>query len=208
MSSPNTITLLEAIKNRRSLHTLSDDIDVSDSRIEEILRDAVLHAPSPFNCQAARVVLLVKDEHKKFWDMAFEVAKASMAPPVFAAAIEPRIKLFRAAYGTILFYDDPDVLHDMAQKRPMLKDHLPQWIDHSNGMLQYAVWTMLIAEGLGCNLQHYNPMVNARASQEWNIPATWSLKAQMVFGTPAGPLIQKTSEPLEKRIFTHGTTKR
>ncbi|TRX89606.1 hypothetical protein FHL15_009515 [Xylaria flabelliformis] len=195
MSSPETLTLLEAIKNRRSLHTLSDDIKVSDSRIEEILRDAVLYAPSPFNSQSARVVLLVKDEHKKFWDMAFEVAKAAVAPPVFAAAYEPRIKLFRAAYGSILFYDDPATLHEMAEKRPMLKDHLPQ------------LWTMLTAEGLGCNLQHYNPMVDARASQQWNIPATWSLKAQMVFGTPAGPLMQKNSEPLEKRIFTHGTTK-
>ncbi|KAI0553051.1 nitroreductase [Xylaria curta] len=207
MSSPETLTLLEAIKNRRSLHTLSDDIRLSDSRIEEILRDAVLHAPSPFNSQSARVVLLVKDEHKKFWDMAFEVAKAAVAPPAFAAAYEPRIKLFRAAYGSILFYDDPAALQEMAEKRPMLKDHLPQWMDHANGMLQYAVWTMLTAEGLGCNLQHYNPMVDARASQQWNIPATWSLKAQMVFGTPAGPLMEKKSEPLEKRIFTHGTTK-
>ncbi|GAW19224.1 hypothetical protein ANO14919_087090 [Xylariales sp. No.14919] len=42
----------------------------------------------------------------------------------------------------------------------MLKDKFPQWLDHANGMLQYAVWTMLAAEGLGCNLQHYNPMVD------------------------------------------------
>lgn len=103
MSSPSTLTLLEGIKNRRSLHKLSDDIKVSDSRIEEILRDAVLHSPSPFNSQTGRVVLLVKGEHRKFWDMAFEVAKAAVPPPVFEAAYEPRIKLFRAAYGTVSF---------------------------------------------------------------------------------------------------------
>ncbi|KAI0437261.1 nitroreductase [Xylaria telfairii] len=205
MSSP--VTLLEAIKNRRSLHKLSDDIKVSDSRIEQILHDAVLHSPSPFNCQSGRVVLLVKEEHKKFWDIAFEVAKATVAPPIFAAAYEPRIKLFRASYGSILFYDDPAALQEMVEKRPMLKDLLPQWVEHATGMLQYAVWTMLTAEGLGCNLQHYNPMVNARASEQWNIPATWVLKGQMVFGTPAGPLIEKHVEPAEKRIFTHGTNK-
>ncbi|KAI0902903.1 nitroreductase [Ustulina deusta] len=205
MSSPSTLTLLEGIKNRRSLHKLSDDIKVSDSRIEEILRDAVLHSPSPFNSQTGRVVLLVKGEHRKFWDMAFEVAKAAVPPPVFEAAYEPRIKLFRAAYGTILFYDDPATLEAMAEKRPLLKDHLPQWMEHANGMLQYAVWTMLTAEGLGCNLQHYSPMVNARTSEQWNIPASWLLKAQMVFGAPAGLPLDKEYEPLEKRVFTYGT---
>jgi predicted oxidoreductase (fatty acid repression mutant protein) len=101
-------------------------------------------------------------------------------------------------------------------------------MDHANGMLQYAgkfapnlrinspvlvyaddkglvVWTMLSAEGLGCNLQHYNPMVSARTSEQWNIPTTWLLKAQMVFGTPAGPPIQeKVFEPVEKRMVTYG----
>lgn len=68
-----------------------------------------------------------------------------------------------------------------------------------------TVWTMLAAEGLGCNLQHYNPMVDARAVQEWNIPATWLLKAQLVFGTPAGPPIQdKKFEAVEKRMFSYG----
>ncbi|KAI1122691.1 nitroreductase [Nemania abortiva] len=205
MSSSSELTLAEGIKNRRSLHVLSDDVKVPDSRVEEILRHAILHSPSPFNCQSGRAVLLVKEEHKKFWDMAFEVAKAAVAPPIFAAAYEPRIKLFRAAYGTILFYDDPAPVNAIAEKRPLLKDHLPQWMDHANGMLQYAVWTMLAAEGLGCNLQHYNPMVNARASELWNIPDTWLLRAQMVFGTPAGPpMLEKQFEPVEKRLFTYG----
>ncbi|KAI1110723.1 nitroreductase [Nemania sp. NC0429] len=205
MSSANTITLFEAIETRRSLHKLSDDVKVPDSRVEEIIRHALLHSPSPFNTQTGRTVLLVRDEHKKFWDVAFEVAKASVAPPIFAAAYEPRIKMFRAAYGTILFYDDPAPIQEIERKMPMLKSHLPQWMDHANGMLQYAVWTMLAAEGLGCSLQHYNPMVDARAAQEWEIPATWLLKAQMVFGTPAGPPIQdKTYEPVEKRMFSHG----
>jgi uncharacterized protein len=103
MSSPSALTLVEAIEKRSSLHNLSEDIKISDSRVQEILRHAVLHSPSPFNSQSARVVLLVKDEHKKFWDMAHEVAKATVAPPVFEKAYEPRIKLFRAAYGTVSF---------------------------------------------------------------------------------------------------------
>lgn len=101
MSSANTTPLVEAIENRRSLHNLSDDVKVPDSRIQELIRHALLHSPSPFNTQSGRTVLLVRDEHRKFWDIAFEVAKASVALPVFTAAYEPRIKMFRAAYGTV-----------------------------------------------------------------------------------------------------------
>lgn len=35
-------------------------------------------------------------------------------------------------------------------------------------MLQ-LVWTLLEAEGLGCNLQHYNPMIDARISEQQNV---------------------------------------
>jgi uncharacterized protein len=101
MASSNGLTLAEGIKNRRSLHKLSDDINVSNSRIEEIIRHAILHSPSPFNCQSGRTVLLVKEEHKKFWDIASEVAKSALPPPAFKAVFEPRIKMFRAAYGTV-----------------------------------------------------------------------------------------------------------
>ncbi|KAL4785241.1 Nitroreductase-like protein [Aspergillus varians] len=71
-------------------------------------------------------------------------------------------------------------------------------------MHQFAVWTLLEAEGLGANLQHYNPMLETRASEEWNIPGDWSLKAQLVFGKPNGPAREKTVEPLEKRLFVYG----
>lgn len=63
---------------------------------------------------------------------------------------------------------------------------------------------MLEAEGLGCNLQHYNPMIDARVAEQWNIPTEWSLKAQMVFGKPAGPPREKEFEPVENRVFFHG----
>jgi predicted oxidoreductase (fatty acid repression mutant protein) len=72
-------------------------------------------------------------------------------------------------------------------------------------MLQYAVWTMLTAEGLGVNLQHYNPMVDSAAAKQWDNPADWTLKAQMVFGKPAGPrIVEKEFEPVDGRIIVFG----
>lgn len=72
-------------------------------------------------------------------------------------------------------------------------------------MLQFAVWTMLEAEGLGANLQHYNPLVDAKVAEEWNLPLTWKLSAQLVFGgkttEDAG---EKTFTPLEEKFKVFG----
>ncbi|KAK3370722.1 Nitroreductase-like protein [Lasiosphaeria ovina] len=207
MSSPSasTLALAEAFKNRRSTHTLSDDITLPDARIQEIIHDAVKHSPSPFNYQGSRVVLLVKAEHHKFWDIARKVAQTKMPAQVFKERYEARIDMFRAAYGTVLFFAAGSRLKDLQTQYPLIGDLLPQWEEHMSGMLQYAVWNMLTSEGLGCNLQHYNPMVNTRVAEEWKLPADWSLKAQMVFGKPVGELREKTFEPVEgTRFFVHG----
>ena len=56
----------------------------------------------------------------------------------------------------------------------------------SDGMTQYAIWTALEAEGLGANLQHYNPLIDQKVATEWKVPESWELSAQMVIGEPAG----------------------
>lgn len=68
------------------------------------------------------------------------------------------------------------------------------------------VWTALEAEGLGCSLQHYNPLIDLRVQTEWNVPTTWNMKSQLVFGkpTPGASLRDKTFNPLEDRIKVYG----
>ncbi len=112
--SANTVSLFEAIKQRCSLHTLTSDVSISDARIQEIVREAILRAPTPFNCQSGRAVVLLNDEHKKFWDIAHDAAKASVPPQAFEKAFEPRVKMFRAAYGTVYHTKKPTRLGDFA----------------------------------------------------------------------------------------------
>jgi uncharacterized protein len=104
MPSTKSTPLIDAIRARGSLHVLSDDNIgeiISDARIQEIVREGLLHSPTPFNCQSGRVVVLLKAEHKKFWDLAYESAKAAVPLQVFEKNFEPRIKMFRAGYGTV-----------------------------------------------------------------------------------------------------------
>jgi predicted oxidoreductase (fatty acid repression mutant protein) len=71
-------------------------------------------------------------------------------------------------------------------------------------MHQYAVWTALDAEGLGANLQHYNPLIDTKVAAQWNIPKDWELSGQLVFGTPVGGPSKKTFTSVEERFKSFG----
>jgi predicted oxidoreductase (fatty acid repression mutant protein) len=71
-------------------------------------------------------------------------------------------------------------------------------------MLQHVLWTALEAEGLGANLQHYNPLVDAKVAEQWNLPTTWKLTAQLVFGGKTAEAGEKKFEPLETKLKVFG----
>ncbi len=67
-------------------------------------------------------------------------------------------------------------------------------------MLQCVVWTGLEAGGLGASLQHYGGLIEQQVIQEWNVPTTWKLIAQLPFGKPTAEPGVKEFKPLEERI--------
>ncbi|KAI4251603.1 MAG: hypothetical protein L6R35_007606, partial [Caloplaca aegaea] len=108
----------------------------------------------------------------------------------------------------ILFYEDTDVIREFQAKFKTYEAKFPEWSDQTSGMHQFTIWTALEAEGLGVNLQHYNPLIDVRFQTEFNVPPTWSMKAQMVFGTPTeGPAVpddKKEFKPVEERMKVYG----
>jgi len=66
------------------------------------------------------------------------------------------------------------------------------WSEHSTAIAQFAVWTALSEQGIGASLQHYNPIVDAEVAQAFDIPASWKLRAQLVFGSIEAPAGEKT----------------
>ena len=92
----------------------------------------------------------------------------------------------------------------MEEEWKVFAEHFATWATQSDAMLQFTLWTAFEAEGLGANLQHYNPLVNERVKKEWGIPEKWKLNAQLVVGGRAGEPGPKTQKPLEERVFVHG----
>lgn len=175
--------LLEGLKTRRSYYGISKDKVVSEDKINEIVKDAVKYTPSSFNSQSARVVLLMNEQHDRFWDITMEALRKIVPQDQFAST-EEKINAFKSGYGTVLFYEDQEVVEGLMTNFELYKDNFPVWSLQSSGMLQIVVWTALENEGLGASLQHYQELIDGDVKKEWNIPSSWKLLAQMPFGKP------------------------
>lgn len=178
----------EATALRRSLRALEPRSPVPDRVIVAVAMEALLTVPSAFNNQAARLAVLLGADHARLWSFTGQQLEAKIGSERYNAGTKERIDAFReGGYGTILFFDDEAVGRQLSEgeKTPeMYRDKGEEWVQQSQGMHQYFVWVALEALGLGANLQHYNPLIDEDVRRTWSMPATWKLKAQMVFGVP------------------------
>ncbi|CAK4031084.1 nitroreductase HBN1 [Lecanosticta acicola] len=201
------LSFLDAVAHRRTIYGLNKSSTVPDARIKEIVTQTIKDVPSSFNSQSARIVVLVKEDHDKFWQFVTDILKAHV-PEAKWEHTKQRMDMFAAAYGTILFYEDPEPIKALQSKFPQYADKFPQWSEHTSAMHQYVLWTALEAEGLGCNLQHYNPLADQKVSEHFGVPLEWSQKAQLVFGEPADAkrenLQERTFQPVEERVKFFG----
>lgn len=184
---------------RRSYYAIGKSSPISDTCLLELIKDTIKHTPSAFNMQSQRVIVLLATQHDVFWDIVMEELRKKVVEDKFAP-VKAKIESFKAGYGTILFFDDTAITQRFAKKFRSYEEHFSAWAEQGNGMLQYAVWTLLESEGFGANLQHYNPLVDERVKKQWKIPNSWRFIAQMPFGMPMEDPKEKSFECIENRM--------
>ncbi|PJK02549.1 nitroreductase family protein [Lysobacteraceae bacterium NML75-0749] len=199
----NLQTLQQAAETRRSVYALNKNLPVSGEQVVQIVEHAVKHTPSAFNSQSARVVVLFGSEHEKLWDIAISELR-KIVPAENFQATEDKLNMFKAAAGSVLFFEDQDVVKGLQEKFALYADNFPIWSEHTSAMHQYVIWSTLAAAGVGGNLQHYNPVIDAQVASTWNIPSHWKLRAQLVFGGISAPAGEKAFAPLQERVKVHG----
>ncbi len=188
------------IEKRRSYYSISNSSNVSDHDIQEIMEFALKYLPSAFHSQTSRLVLLLGNDHKKFWEIVKETLRGKMGGRDFSKTEEKLERSFASGYGTILFYEDEVVIKELQEKNPLYKDNFPVWAEHTSAMHQLTIWSMLVEAGFGASLQHYNPIIDDEVRETWDLPGDWKLIAQMPFGVPVEPPGEKDFLPLESRI--------
>ncbi len=183
--------VIQSLRKRRSQYSLGRNLSQSPVEIEALIKEAIRWSPSSFNSQSSRAVILFGAQSERFW----ELVRESLRPLVPAEAFggtEQKLASFAAGVGTVLFYEDQDVVKGLQEQFALYADNFPVWSEHSTGIAQLATWTALAEAGIGASLQHYNPVVDEAAAREWNLPASWKLRAQMPFGSNEAPFPEKT----------------
>ncbi|WP_326519079.1 nitroreductase family protein [Acinetobacter sp. CAAS 2-6] len=183
---------LEIIEKRRSIYAIGKHVKQTPEQLTEFIQNTIKLSPSAFNSQSSRAVILFNDQHQKFWNIVKDALKAFAKDKEAAAKTSAKIDSFAAGFGTVLFFEDQDVVKSMQQQFPLYADNFPVWSEHSTGIAQFATWTALSTIGIGASLQHYNPLVDEKVQATWNVPANWKLRAQLVFGSIEAPAGEKS----------------
>lgn len=200
MTTPTLQHFQQAAKLRRSVYALNDQLPISKADVESIVREALLHTPSSFNSQSTRLVVLWAEAHQKFWQLTEDALRNIVNDDEQFQSTAQKMAGFKAAAGTILFYEDQAVVRGLQEQFPTYADSFPVWAEHSDAMHQYVIWTALAAAGVGANLQHYAPVVAEQVRQTWDINPNWQLIAQLVFGGVEQPAGDKEFDPIEPRL--------
>lgn len=190
---------LAAVEERRTFYDIGKAKILSDEGLQKLVETAVLHSPTAFNSQLTRAVLLLESAHDRFWDITKEALRKIVPAEKFAPT-EEKINSFAAGGGTVLFFEETDITKKLQSDFPIYKDNFPVWAEQANGMLQFVIWTALEAEGYGASLQHYNELVAQTVKDEWGLPSSWRLIAQMPFGNPVSKPSAKDFSPIESRV--------
>lgn len=187
---------LDYVEKRRSYYSLDNQVKITKNELEELIAKALRVTPSPFNMQATKLVLLLDDEHRNFWNKVNDTFDNKIDTEKF--------KGFHDAKGTILYFIDWNIVREMQEQFPPYADNFTKWSAHENAMMQINLWVALRNEELGASLQHYNPIIDSWVKKDYGLDEHLELVAQMPFGRILCEPEPKDKLPTEQRLKIFG----
>ena len=103
-----TETFADLARARRTIYALGKSSPVPDSKIKELVNEAILHVPSSFNTQSTRLVLLLHAEHEKLWDTVIDtfgelVKTGAVSEEMWRERTLPKLSGMKNGVGTVCF---------------------------------------------------------------------------------------------------------
>ncbi|CAD2218198.1 Nitroreductase family, putative [Angomonas deanei] len=193
------------LEKRRSIYALNDKLPVTKKEVAEIIQHAVRQAPSCFNSQSSRIVILFGEEHDSVWKTVIEgMKRVGVSGDALKASVEKVNGCFASGAGTVLFFEDQQCVRDLQKQFPSYAANFPVFSEHGSAIAQYAVWSTLAQGKIGASLQHYNELIQEDLKKQHDLPADWKLIAQMPFGGIVAPAGERTFVPDEGRFIVKG----
>lgn len=191
--------ILDIYKNRRSIYKIGKNTDISKEKINKIIEQCVKYAPSAFNSQSSRVVVLYGKNNDIFWNyILYEIRKIDKN--IDFNKIEEKFENFKSGIGTILFFEDENIIKNMEKNFSKYKNNFEIWSNQSNAMLQYMIWSAFYEKNIGASIQHYNELITKDIYKEFKIPEEWNIICQMPFGSIEEKAEYKEFNSLSERI--------
>ena len=189
--------------NRRSIYALGDNLSQTPEEIFDLVKQTIKNSPTAFNSQTVRAVVLFGKSSDKVWEIVEDALRKIAKSPDAFEQTKSKIDSFKAGYGTILYFTDTTIVHQLENDYPSYAANFANWAEQGLGGAQQAVWPALAEQGIGASLQHYNPLIDDAIHQVFNLPADWQLRAEMPSGSieaPAGEKAQLDDEEMFKLI--------
>ena len=136
------MSFIDQIEKRRTIYAIGNNVTVPNAELEALIKKTIRLSPSSFNSQSSRAVILFDASHVKFWEIVRETLR-KIVPEAAFEATSNKINSFAAGKGTVLFYEDQDVIKGLQEQFAAYADNFPVWSEHSSAIAQFAVWTAL-----------------------------------------------------------------
>ena len=147
--------------------------------------------------------MLFGEQHQQLWDITEAKLRQAVGDGDFSSS-KQKMDGFRAGTGTVLFFEDNEVIKSLQEKFALYADRFPIWAQQTSAMHQYALWTELATLEVGASLQHYNPLIDADIAAAFFVPDSWELVAQIPFGSILQSASEKTYQPVNERMRVLG----
>lgn len=185
--------IIQSLEKRRSYYAISKSLPVEEAKIIECIEQLTEIVPDAFNMKSSRVVVALGEKQDILWDTIYDV---------FGGKVErEKIDSFKAGAGTVLYFYDEEVVKGLEDAFPTYAQNFKGWALQSSGMLQISIWSGLRELGIGASLQHYNPIIDVKVKELFDLPESYHLIAQMPFGGILQEPDKKEKEDISKRVI-------
>lgn len=192
-------TLVERLNKCRHGATLGKRVHFGQAYLSELIQEAVRSCPQLYESNSTRVVILYGEAHQKVWQLVKDTQRKELPAHIFASAAL-KIDQCSAAFGTVLFYEDENIIKSLQKNMPFNVDLYPEWSEQHIGMAQYAIWAALADAGLGSAFHHYKD-VDRPIADYFAMDSMWRLKAQLVFGSIEQQAVEPNYDDQQFSIF-------
>jgi len=186
------MSMMQALEKRRSYYNINKELPVDSQKVIETIETLTELVPDAFNMKSSRVVVALDEKQIALWDAIYDVFEGKV----------PREKIdsFKAGAGTILYFYDQEVVKGLQEKFPLYAANFPAWAMQASAMLQISIWSELRELGIGASLQHYNPVIDQKMRELFDLPESYLLIGQMPFGGIGEEPAPKEKEDISKRV--------